>query len=506
MFKLPELFHTLPEPEIMAAVDLGSNSFHMIVTRITDGHIHVVDRLREMVRLGAGLDKENCLTEEAQQRALTCLARFGERLRDIPEQNVRIVGTNTLRLATNAAEFLYKAEVALEHPIEIISGREEARLIYSGVANALAGSNDEKRLVIDIGGGSTEFIIGQQFETLHRESLSMGCVSMSQRFFPEGEIKAKAMRRAEIAALLELQPIESMFRKAGWEHVIGASGTLKTVARVIYEMGWGTTVTPENLQKLRKYLLETGHVNKLKLKGLNNERAPVFPGGVAVLLGIFEGLNIQSMEPSDGALREGLIYDLLGRFSQEDRREQMIHTLTQRYFIDTQQAERVENTIYTYLPQVAEVWGLANEESAHMLSWGARLHEIGLSISHDQYHKHGEYLLTYADLAGFSRQEQLQLAALVRTHRRKFSLDACVRCEHIPFKQMVYLCVLLRLAVLLNRSRHEEELPVFELVPQDNSLHLRFPPNWLEQHPLTYADLEQERSYLKDIRFELSFA
>jgi exopolyphosphatase/guanosine-5'-triphosphate,3'-diphosphate pyrophosphatase len=504
MHKLSNLFVKRADPELMAAVDLGSNSFHLIVARMVHGQLHVLDSMSEMVRLAAGLDALNHLTEASQQRALDCLAKFSQRLRGIPPESVRIVGTNTLRAAKNARDFVAKAEAVLQHPIDIIPGREEARLIYLGVAHTLANT-PEKRLVIDIGGGSTEFIIGQKFESLRRESLMMGCVSASQRYFADGSIREKNMRKAEIAAMQELQPIEEMFQNTGWNQVVGASGTLRAINRIINEMGWDTKITATALQKLRETTLQASHLQKLKLKGLSERRAPVFLGGLAIISGIFEGLNLKQMQVSEGALREGLCYDLLGRHSDEDVRERTIQFLTTRYGVDTAQAERVENTVLSCLEQVAKTWQLLDEEFAHLLSWAARLHEIGLTISHHHYHKHGEYILQHSDLAGFSQQEQHVLAVLVRSQRRKFNVELCQTCLHIAPEKLLRLCILLRLAVLLHRERSRLLLPEFKIFIAAESLKLIFPRGWLSQHPLTQADLEQERDFLKSTKLQLEF-
>ncbi len=513
MFRLPTLSNQTTEPHIVAAVDLGSNSFHMIVARIAHGQVHVIDRIKEMVRLGGGLDEQRRLTPESRQRALECLARFGQRLRDIPLENVRVVGTNVLRAAKNADNFVDDIEKVLGHRVEIISGREEARLIYLGVAHTLAG-NAEKRLVIDIGGGSTEFIIGEKFEPLCAESLTMGCVSMSRQFFGDGILRAKNMRRAEIATLLELQPIEAPFRKMGWDKVIGSSGTLRNVQRVIQQMGWGNEITQTNLQQLRQAILDAGHINELvKLKGLNPERAAVIAGGVAVISGIFEGFKLQQMSISEGALREGLVYDMLGRIQHTDVREHTIQMLIHRYQIDITQAERVENTALHCLTEVAPIWDLNKEEYMQILSWAARLHEIGLSISHEHYHKHGAYLLEHSDLAGFSRQEQNILAILTRTHRRRLNNpELFINCPHgFSLSRLQRLIAILRLAILLHRGRSATPLPPFKLTAslsilnKEQQLTLKFPENWLEQHPLTQADLEQEKACLRDIGIQLQF-
>ncbi|MCV6638176.1 exopolyphosphatase [Candidatus Albibeggiatoa sp. nov. NOAA] len=505
MYILPKFLQQSPQAEVVAAVDLGSNSFHMIVARFKDGQIHVLDRLKEMVRLGGGLDKYNYLSEESQQRAIDCLARFGQRLQDMPVDSVRVVGTNVFRAAVNAEDFLPQAEQALGHPIEVVSGREEARLIYLGVAHTLA-STDEKTLVVDIGGGSTEFIIGQKFDTLERESLSMGCVSMTQRYFANGEIKAKPMRRAEIHAQQELQVIKYQFKELGWDMAIGAAGTLRSVERVIREMGWDNKISRQGLQRLKAVLLEAEHIDNLKLKGLSARRTPVFPGGVAIISGIFDALGLESMKASDSALREGVVLDLFGRIAHEDTRETTIHNLMSRYLVDAQQAKQVENTALAFLEQTSENWHLNQEESAAMLSWAARLHEIGLSIAHDSYHKHGEYLITYSDLAGFSRQEQAFLATLVRSHRRRVPTSICETCSPSEKAKLQRLCILLRLAVLVHRSRTPiEQMPEIVLQTTDSGIKVRFPPQWLEKHPLTHADLEQEREYLKEIQIVLDF-
>jgi exopolyphosphatase/guanosine-5'-triphosphate,3'-diphosphate pyrophosphatase len=505
MYILPQFFQQPPETKVVAAVDLGSNSFHMIVARLKDGQIHVLDRLKEMVRLGGGLDKYNYLSEESQQRALDCLARFGQRLCDMPVDSVRVVGTNVFRAAVNAQDFVQKAEQALGHPIEVVSGREEARLIYLGVAHSLP-SKEEKTLVVDIGGGSTEFIIGQNFDTLERESLNMGCVSMSQRYFSTGEIKHRQIRRAEIHAQQEIQVIKYRFQELGWDNAIGAAGTLRSVERVIREMGWDNKISRQGLNHLKTALLEAEHVDNLKLKGLSARRTPVFPGGFSIISGIFDALNLESMKASDSALREGVVLDLSGRISHEDAREATIHGLMSRYSVDSQQAERVENSALSFLSNVSDDWHLNQEESATMLSWAARLHEIGLSIAHDSYHKHGEYLITYSDMAGFSRQEQAFLATLVRSHRRRFPTAACESCSPSEQAKLQHLCILLRLAVLVHRSRTPiNQMPEIMLQTTDSGIKVQFPPQWLEKHPLTHADLEQEREYLKEIQLVLDF-
>jgi exopolyphosphatase/guanosine-5'-triphosphate,3'-diphosphate pyrophosphatase len=486
-----------------AAVDLGSNSFHMIVAREQEGQLHIVDRLREMIRLSGGLDEAKCLTSKAQNRALECLQRFGQRVSGIPLGKLRAVGTNTLRSAHNAHIFLPAAEKALGHPIEIISGMEEARLIYLGVAHSLA-ADDSKRLVIDIGGGSTEIIIGEGFAPLCMESLYMGCVSMTMRFFPSGEITAQTWKRAEIAALVELEPITTLFRQVGWDKAIGASGTVKAVRNVVQAMGWCENgISAAAMKKLVSALKKAGHFDKIQLNGLSEDRRPVFAGGVAVLNGIFKALQIEHMEVSDGALREGLLHDLLGRIHHQDVRGLSVAALAKRFQLDLAQAARIEDTAKQLLRQVATDWQLNVAEDGQWLSWAIQLHELGLSVAHSHYHKHGAYIVQNADLSGFSQQEQAILAVLIRSHRRKFLKS---QFETLPEQwrpRAQHLAILLRLSVLLHRSRSTTPIPKLQLKADKSTLIAGFPKHWLEERSLTRADLEQEIVYLAASGFTL---
>lgn len=488
----------------LVAVDLGSNSFHMLVSRLKDNHLQVVDRLREMVRLGAGLDENNLLSEEAQTRALECLQRFAQRLHDIPEENIRIVGTNTLRIASNAANFMRQAKDILGHPIDIISGMEEARLIYLGVAHSLA-EKGERRLVVDIGGGSTEAIIGETFEPIRMESLRMGCVSMTKRFFADGKIKSDNLRRAGIAAGIELETITEPYRELGWEQNVGASGTVRAIQKVVMEEGWSTSgITRQSLAQLKTALLDATHIDKVKLKGLSEDRRPVFVGGYTVLQAIFDAFDIEVMQVSDGAVREGVTYELYGRIQQDDVQLHTVQQLSKRYGIGEEHAEHVEKTAMTLYEQVSGKWQRKCDDYLYLLGYAAQLHEIGLAIAHDGYHKHGAYLASNSDLPGFSYQEQQFLAVLIRTHRRKLSAELFDILAEDQIKPAILLSVLLRLSVNLQRSRTHQALPDIRLVTNKSELSMTFPENWLEQHALTAADLEQESVYLEDIGFKLT--
>ncbi|HXH03715.1 MAG TPA: Ppx/GppA phosphatase family protein [Candidatus Competibacteraceae bacterium] len=490
--------------DTLAAIDLGSNSFHMIVTRLVDGELLVVDRLKEMVQLAAGLTKHHRLTPAAQSRALDCLARFGQRLRDIPDSRVRVVGTNTLRQVRDGGAFLARAEVLLGQPIEVISGMEEARLIYLGVAHSTA-DNGGRRLVVDIGGGSTELIVGEGFEPLHLESLYMGCVSMTRRHFPKGKVKDSALRAAEIAVQQELEPLVLDYQALGWKRVIGASGTIKTIRDLVVAEGWSHgPITLEALRRLRTLLVQLGDVDAIAARWqLGRARAEVMPGGFAVLYGLCETLGVGQMEVSDGALREGVIYDLLGRIRHEDVRDRTIAALTRRYGLDSVQAERVAATALRLLEQVRESWQLTDEALAHDLEWAARLHEIGLAIAHNHYHRHGAYIIEHSDLAGFAKGEQVLLAALIRGHRRKFPLEVFAALPPHLAECARRLCLLLRLAVVLHRARSRQPLPELQLSASNRGLELRFPPGWLEAHPLTCADLQAEADYLAAAGYRL---
>ena len=494
-----------PTDQSVAAIDIGSNSFHLIVAKLDHGQLSIIDRLRETVRLASGIDEHKRLTRDAMDRALECLNRFGQRLRGIPQGKVRAAGTNTLRLARNAAVFVAEAEDALGHPIDVIGGREEARLIYLGVAHGLA-AGDERRLVLDIGGGSTELIAGTGFTTTHRESLHVGCVTLSNAYFHDGRIKKKKLLAAEIEAELAVQPVVALFRGTGWEQAIGCSGTVRAVRDLVQAQGWCKHgITRSALGKLREALIAAEHSDALEALGVSADRRPIFPGGVAVLGALFELLDIDRLSVSDQAMREGLLYDLVGRIRHTDVRTHTVQTLAKRWTVDSVHAGRVRTTALGLLAELAASWDLAAEDYLDRLAWAAELHEIGLSIAHGQYHKHGAYVVTNADMAGFSRREQAILAALIRGHRRKFPSAEIEALPRRLVESSKRLCVLLRLAVLLHRGRSDAAPPEVHLEVTGNTLEVSFPPGWLETHPLTMADLELEARYLSAADFEISF-
>ena len=493
------------EPVTIAAVDLGSNSFHLIVAQVDHGRVLVIDKIKDTARLAAGLDAHDQLSEAAMGRALGVLSRFGQRLRHIPPANVRVVGTNTLRKARNRADFIGRAEAAVGHGVEIISGREEARLIYLGVSHTLE-DNSERRLVVDIGGGSTEMILGRRFRADIAESLYMGCVALSQTYFGDGRLRPQALAAARLAAKRELEPVQQRFLDHGWDIAIGASGTVMAVQELIRSLGPAyIDITPASLALVEAELMRHKHVDELHLAGVSRQRASVFPGGFAILSAIVETLDVKRMQVSEGALREGLLYDMLGRFQDDDIRTNTVADLMRRYHVDGDHAQRVLNTALQLLVEVATPWMLPVPACESLLRWAAQLHEIGLDIAHNQYHKHGGYLLQYMDMPGFSRSEQLRLAFLVRAHRRRFPLDVLATYPSEEAPVLVQMAILLRLAVVLRRNRSTEAPPLFQCDARGRELRLHFPSGFLREHPLTALDLSEEAASLKQAGYALAF-
>ena len=490
----------------VAAVDLGSNSFHMMVARAHGSELQVIDRLREPVRLAAGLDPDRRLRPDAQARALDCLKRFGQRLRNLPSQRVRAVGTNTMRKLKRGADFHAAAEVALGHRIEIISGVEEARLVYGGVTHGM-GLAQPRRLVVDIGGGSTEVIVGRGSEPRLMESVGLGCVVHQARFFEDGVITRARFRKARLAAQVGLEFLEHRYRKAGWDLAIGASGTVRGVWRVMREQGWADQqLTRDGLEKVVSLVIERGHVDNIDFPALREDRRPVFAGGLAVLAGVFDSLQLKTLATSERALREGLVYDLLGRLSDQDMRDRAVQAMAQRYDVDLAHAEAVRATALKLLKQVQGPWHLDPKPSAALLGWASSLHEIGLVIAHSQYHKHGEYILRNADLQGFSQTDQRLLSALVRLHRSKFSPSAVEDLPVAYVQPIQRLAILFRLAFLLHRSRAPGLKPPVRLKVNRRNLELGFTGKWLASHPLTLADLTEEAAHLETIKMRLRIA
>lgn len=477
--------------ELVAAVDLGSNSFRLIIGRVEGDQIYPIDNLKEPVRLAAGLGPDKVLDPASRQRGVEALRRFNERLRGLPPEAVRAVATNTMRVAKNAPEFLIEAEEALGFPIEVIAGREEARLIYVGVAHSMPDPGLQQ-LVVDIGGGSTECIIGRSFEPLHLESLYMGCVSYSLRYFPGGVITRAALKEAENAARQEVQAIAATFRATGWELAVGSSGSAKALADVLEYNGLCSHgICREGMEALRNLMIKAGHVDRLRLEGLKADRTPVFPGGFAIMMAIFEEMGLERMVFSEGALREGVLYDLLGRYHRHDLRDATVMAFVRRYQVDQQQALRVAATAQSLLAQLQPETAADDHRDRRFLGWAALMHEIGLSVAHASYHKHTAYILANADMPGFSRMDQGRLARLALAHRGKLERVQAMGPESGDWA--LILC--LRLAVIFCRSREDRSLAGVQLErDRRGSFVLDFAPGWLQHAPLTAAALHEEEA------------
>ncbi len=489
----------IPAFSEIAAVDLGSNSFRLQLARVVDGRLIFHDSLREAVRLGAGLGKDKHLDADAQRRAIDCLKRFGERLRGLAPQAVRAVATNTFRVAKNASQLLQQAQAALGFPIEIIAGREEARMIFVGVSHDLPAAA-HKRLVIDIGGGSTEFIIGSGFEPIEMESLYMGCVSYSLRFFPEGKINESSLEQAKIAAASEIQGIRKNFTADHWQEAVGSSGTARSLGEILRlnDLSDGA-ITRDGLRQLCNLLLKAKDTKKLQIPGLSADRVAVLPGGLAIMMAAFDALNIERMTTASSALREGVLYELLGRMHHQDTREATVNSFMRRYHVDRAQARRVQVLALSLLAQVNNKLRMDETAASHYLIWAAKLHEIGVSIAHTGFHKHSAYIIENADMPGFSKMEQLTLGLLMRAQRRSLakltmppvSDDRCL------------LVLILRLAILFHRNRMDGDFPQLALSWEQDGFQLLLEPDWLKDNPLTEAELTSEIAYWKDIGISL---
>ncbi|KAA9129847.1 Ppx/GppA family phosphatase [Marinihelvus fidelis] len=479
-----------------AAIDLGSNSFHLVVAQRQHGELRFVDRIREMVRLGGGLDRRGYLDMEVQQRAIECLARFGQRLRGIPAGNIRAVGTQTLRRMRHSSAFLMVAETALGCPVDIIAGREEARLIYLGVSQGVSG-HDDRRLVIDIGGGSTEMVIGEGLEPLELESLQFGCVSLTRWYFGSGKLSRRKFDKAKRAVLAEMQELQVRYRQLGWASAIGSSGTIRAIAGICQARGWcEETITADALNQLVRETLAFKTIDAVNLPTLSDRRHPVFIGGLVMLSACFDALGIDRLRVSPFALREGVLHDLLGRLEHRDPRAKTVDAFMARYGVDPAQVARVRNVALAAFEGIDD--GDFNTTALRdILGWAAGLHETGLGVSHSHYQVHSGYLVAESDMAGFSQQEQQFLATLVRHHRReipgKYAAGLPARL-HEPLRRLLFC---LRFAAILCRTRDDTALPRFEASRDGHRVTVDFEPEWAMGHPLTLADLEQERVQLR---------
>lgn len=486
---------------MLAAIDLGSNSFHMMVARVVDGRLQVVDRLKERVRLAEGMDEFKNLSEEAMQRGLNCLALFAERMQSIHPDAIRITGTYTLRVAHNAQHFIERAKLLLGHPIEIISGLEEARLIYQGVSHTQ--HTQGRMLVIDIGGGSTELIIGEKYLPMALTSRKMGCVTFTKQFFSNGKLSEKNFNAAIFEALHQLEPILTQFTTLGWRQCLGSSGTIKTIKELLLAAGGDGQITLAGLEHLKQQMVQQKYTAELSLPELTDDRRPVIAAGVSIMIALFQGLGIEQMEYSDGALREGILYEFASRQEQHDTREQTAKGLADMYHIDIPQAHRVKKTTLALFDAVCVDWQLSDEQMRPLISWAAALHEVGLVINFSAIQRHSSYILQNSDLPGFNQEEQQALASLVRFHRK-----AIKAYEFSPIPnyedQAIWRCIrILRIAVALNHRRLDELLPHIGIRVIGDTMTLVLPHRWCENNKLLMQNLEREQKYMKAMLWEL---
>ena len=468
----------------LAAVDLGSNSFRLLIAKEEGGQIVPISTHREGVRLAGGLSGDNELSEDKIAEACEALGRFRERLASIPADRVRAVATSTYRVAKNGSALLRRSEQALGLPIDIISGPEEARLIYLGCAHTLPWSEQE-RLIVDIGGGSTEFIVGRRYEPELTESFQLGAVTLSHNFFPGGVVTASAFRKAEVFVRSRLEVLQKRY-KQGWDVAYGSSGTIRAIFEIVTENGFGDAISVDAMLKLKSALIDGGQMNRIELAALKSSRAPVLPGGLAILLALMQELNVTTVEPSEGALRLGVVYDMLHRSeapSSADPRNITVSRMQRRYGADVEQARRVETLALSF-------WKRADGAGTDaLLSWAAAVHEIGMAIAHEDYHRHSAYVIEHSDIYGFSEQERGSIALLTLGHTgslKKIDRSALSR------SQLVRL-VCLRLAALFCHGRVDES-PSAVLAVSGESFSLQLDAQWLSEHPLTALLLDEEVS------------
>ena len=479
----------LSASSLYAAIDLGSNSFHMLVVREVAGTIQTVARIKRKVRLAAGLDQDSHLSVDAMARGWQCLRLFSEQLQDIPPEQIRVVATATLRIAANAGTFLEKAQQILGCAINVISGEEEARLIYQGVAHTTGGP--DRRLVVDIGGGSTELVTGSGAETTALFSLSMGCVTWLERFFGDRHLGKTNFEQAEQAACAMIRPVVKQLREQGWQVCVGASGTVQALQEIMVAQGMDERITLSKLQQLKQRAIQCGKLEELEIEGLTLERALVFPSGLSILIAIFTELNISSMTLAGGALREGLVYGMLKLAVDQDIRNRTLHNIQRRFTIDIEQAGRVRLLAESFVRQVSHSWKL-DERCRELLDSACQLHEIGLSIDFKQAPQHAAYLVRNLDLPGFTPAQKKLLATLLQNQVNSIDLALLSQQNAVPPRIAERLCRLLRLAIIFASRRRDDTLPAVRLYAEEDSLSLTLPSGWMEAHPLRAELLEQE--------------
>lgn len=489
--------------EYYAAVDLGSNSFHMAIAQYDGKSFHVIGKLKEKVQLADGLSSENVLSQEAIERGLSCIKLFSERLNNIPKDQIKIVATFTLRQAKNAHVFIEQAEKILSVKIEILPGIEEARLIYNGVSHN--HPDIERALVIDIGGGSTEIILGHKFKHTSLDSLPLGCVTY-KRFFPNNVINEHNFQRALLSASLELSPVESRYIRGHWDHCIGSSGSIEAIYNVIHGFGIEDTVIRlEHLEFLKTKLLEIGSIDNIRLEGLSNSRVSTFVTGLVILMALFESFQIDKMYISNASLREGILLELENELKGNDNRDQTVSSLSARFNIDIQYGQAIKRNAQTIFNNVADMWGIYDPHFKNLLDWSCLLHEIGLSISFSKMRFHSAHIIQYADMPGFSQQTKDSVAAIIKAQNKKIHLHDLDE-KYEPKQGLLALVQILRLSILFNIKRNSTDISELKFnAAHDNKLTISIPKKWEKKNKLLIFELEKEQAYLNFHNIELDW-
>lgn len=483
---------------LVAAVDLGSNSFHVTVAKLTASGLQIVMRDRERVRLAAGLNKHDTLDEDAISRGLDALRRFNARLSAVDPSDIRVVGTHTLREAVNADAFIDRAAEIFRAPIEVISGPEEARLIFHAVAHTQPV--DGPFMVFDIGGGSTEFAIGQNYDPLFLSSRTLGCVTYTNQFMVS--VNKSAFADVELATQRAIEPIASRIKAIPFETCFATSGTAKGVSALGEYLGFGPRITAESIAACKKFLAKDSNRKITDIPNVSIERMQVLPAGVGILSAILTELDLNEIIFADAALREGVLYTMDDRLKADDIRERTAIDLASKYGIDRSQAERVRQISESIFNSLEGPWDL-NDEDRHMLLWAAMLHEIGLQINYSGFHRHGAYILANTPLPGFNREQQEVLAVVVRLHRKRIDLSVIPHLRYWPKERLLKLIRILRLATVFRIGRHDKPLPEHTIEANGDALELVFAKNALKRHPVMTLDLQDEVKRQADVGFKL---
>jgi len=476
-----------------AVIDLGSNSFHMMIVQVVAGSVQIIGRVKRKVRLASGLDENMYLSDEAMLRGWECLDLFAERLQDIPSTNIRISGTATLRLAQNVSVFLNKAEKILGHPVQVISGEQEAQTIYKGVA--YTSSSKQRRLVVDIGGASTELVAGEGDSPSVYKSLNVGCVTYLERYFPNGYLSEQNFTTAIAEAELEISKIRDLYKDFGWREEVGASGTVQAIQEILINQGHDEIITLDRLVSIMQQAITYGTIDNLNIPGLVKERQLVFPSGLAILIAIFRQLNLKGMTLAGGALREGQLYSMLPQLTKLDVRQRTLDSVMTRYHVDQEHANRVAELSLNIAKQTSKHWDLLQFDATEVLRSAALVHEVGLQVAYKDQQLHASYILANTNLPGFTEAQKKLLTALVRNHREDIDQPSLSKQSSTSVLLACRLTRILRLAVILSLRRADEVLPEVKVEVLNEDINLHLPENWLDENPLSEAELKQEAGF-----------